>query len=71
MPVTYWLELVCRALVGRVAHVYPSMSGISDAELLTLLVMMTAALGVVAAATFRRCDFLARERGLIDRTTNY
>src|SRR5688572_13567271 len=71
MPVTYWLELVRRALVGRVAHAYPSMSGISDTALLTLLVMMTSALCVVAAMTFRRCDFVARERGLIDRTTNY
>jgi ABC-2 type transport system permease protein len=71
MPVTYWLELVRRALVGPAAHVYPSMSGISDAELLTLLVIMTLGLSVLATATFRRCDFLARERGLIDRTTNY
>ena len=71
MPVTYWLELVRRALVGRVAHAYPSMAGISDVELLTLLIVMTVMLGAVATATFRRCDFVARERGLIDRTTNY
>jgi ABC-2 type transport system permease protein len=71
MPVTYWLELMRRALVGRVAHAYPSLSGFGDGELLVLLVMMTCALSVVAAATFRRCDFIARERGLIDRTTNY
>ena len=41
------------------------------ALLLALLLAMTAALGVIAAATFRRCDRIARERGLIDRTTNY
>ena len=34
MPVTYWLELVRRALVGRVAHQYPSLAGIGDGELL-------------------------------------
>jgi len=71
MPVTYWLELVRRALVGRVAHPYPSLAGIGDGELLALLVVLTLALGVMAAATFRRCDYIARERGLIDRTTNY
>ena len=71
MPVTYWLELVRRALVGRVAHQYPSLAGIGDGELLVLVVAMTVALGAVAAATFRRCDHIARERGLIDRTTNY
>lgn len=71
MPVTYWLELVRRSLVGPAAYAYPSMSAISTAELLTLLVIMTLGLSVLATATFRRCDFLARERGLIDRTTNY
>ena len=71
MPVTYWLELMRRALVGRVAHQYPSMAGIGDGELLALLVAMTGALGAMAAAMFRRCDLIARERGLIDRTTNY
>ena len=71
LPVTYWLELVRRALVARVAHEHPSLVGISDPELLALVVMMTLALGLIAAAAFRRCDFIARERGLIDRTTNY
>ena len=71
MPVTYWLELVRRALVGRVAREYPSLAGIGDGELLVLVLAMTLALGVLATATFRRCDYLARERGLIDRTTNY
>lgn len=71
MPVTYWLELLRRALVGRVAQQYPSLAGFDDGALLTLLVVITAALGVIATATFRRCDHIARERGLIDRTTNY
>jgi ABC-2 type transport system permease protein len=71
MPVTYWLELVRRALVGRVAHEYPPLAGIGDGELLALLVLMTLALSGMAAAMFRHCDFIARERGLIDRTTNY
>jgi ABC-2 type transport system permease protein len=71
MPVTYWLELLRRALVGRVAQQYPSLAGFDDGGLLVLLVAITAALGVIAAATFRRCDHIARERGLIDRTTNY
>jgi len=71
MPVTYWLELLRRALVGRVAQQYPSLAGFDDGALLALLVVMTAALGVIATVTFRRCDHIARERGLIDRTTNY
>jgi ABC-2 type transport system permease protein len=71
MPVTYWLELVRRSLIGSAAGRFPTLAGIGDYELLGVLVVMTVALGAVAAATFRRCDHLARERGLIDRTSNY
>jgi ABC-2 type transport system permease protein len=71
MPVTYWLELVRRALVGRGAHGYSSLAGISDEGLLTITIALTLALAALAAITFRRCDYIARERGLIDRTTNY
>jgi ABC-2 type transport system permease protein len=71
MPITYWLELVRRALVGQVADAYPTLAGIGDIQLLVLVAILTLGFAVVATATFRRCDHLARERGLIDRTTNY
>ena len=71
VPVTYWLELVRRALIGGAAHEYHSLAGIGDGELLVLVIALTGALAVIALAMFRRCDYIARERGLIDRTTNY
>jgi ABC-2 type transport system permease protein len=71
MPVTYWLELVRRSLVGSVAHQYPTLAALSDAQLLVVVGLLTLGSAVIALATFRRCDRLARERGLIDRTTNY
>ncbi len=71
MPVTYWLELVRRALVGRVAHNYPSHGRHWRRRAAVVVVMMTVGSGAIAAATFRRCDYIARERGLIDRTSNY
>lgn len=71
MPVTYWLELIRRSLASRVAHQYPSMAGITDGGLLTALLALTLAVGAMSAIIFRRCDYIARERGLIDRTTNY
>lgn len=40
-------------------------------QLLGMLVAMTAVLGVTAVVVFGWCDHAARERGLIDRTTNY
>jgi ABC-2 type transport system permease protein len=71
MPVTYWLELVRRSLVGGVAHQYPTFAALSDAQLLTLVALLTLGSAAIALVTFRRCDRVARERGLIDRTTNY
>ncbi len=71
MPITYWLELVRRALVGRVADAYPTLAGIGDLQLLVVVAILTLVFAGVAGGTFRRCDHLARERGLIDRTTNY
>jgi ABC-2 type transport system permease protein len=71
MPVTYWLELVRRALVGSVANEFPTLTGVSDYQLVLMLVILTLALAAIAAGTFRRCNHIARERGLIDRTTNY
>jgi len=71
LPVTYWLELVRRSLVGGVAQAYPTFAYIGDRQLLVLLALFTLGFGVIATATFRRCDHMARERGLIDRTTNY
>ncbi len=71
LPVTYWLELSRRALVGEVAQAFPTLSRFSNAELLWILLAMTVVTGGIALLVFRLCDRLARERGLIDRTTNY
>ena len=71
MPLTYWLELLRRSLVGSVAHAFPTLSRLSDLQLVAILAVLTSAFGVAALVLFGRCDALARERGLIDRTTNY
>jgi ABC-2 type transport system permease protein len=71
MPVTYWLELLRRSLMAGVAAEFPTLSGIGDLQLLAILIALTFALGVTALVVFALCDWNARERGLIDRTTNY
>jgi ABC-2 type transport system permease protein len=71
MPVSYWLELIRRSLVGRAARDFPTFAGLGDRQLFAILVLLTFALALAASAMFRRCDHIARERGLIDRTTNY
>jgi ABC-2 type transport system permease protein len=71
MPTTYWLELLRRSLVGNIAQAFPTLSGFSNGELLGILLALSLAFSLVGVVTFRYCDHKARERGYIDRTTNY
>ncbi len=71
MPITYWLELVRRSLVGNVAQAFPTLAGFSNLQLLVVLLGLSAVFGILSIFTFRFCDTRARERGLIDRVTNY
>ncbi|HCC78636.1 MAG: hypothetical protein A2X25_09980 [Chloroflexi bacterium GWB2_49_20] len=71
MPITYWLELLRRSLVGNVAQAFPTLAGFSNLDLFGILVVLSVAFGILAIYAFRWCDYRARERGLIDRVTNY
>ncbi len=71
LPITYWLELLRRALVGSVAEAFPTFTMLSNGHLLLILFASSLVFGLAAILVFRRCDHLARERGLIDITTNY
>jgi len=71
IPITYWLELMRRSLIGNVAQAFPTLARFSNMQLLGLLAGLSFLFGVIAVFVFRYCDRLARERGLIDRTTNY
>ena len=71
MPITYWLELMRRSLIGEVAQAFPTLAMFTNAELLGILTGLTILFGIISVFTFRWCDYLARERGMIDRTTNY
>ena len=71
IPITYWLELMRRSLVGNVAQAFPTLARFSNLQLLGILVGLTIVFGVVSVYVFRLCDKRAREGGQIDRTTNY
>ena len=71
LPVTYWLELIRRSLVGSIAHAYPTFNNLNNLQLLGILVIATGALAVIAFISFRWCEGQARDGGLIDRVTNY
>lgn len=71
MPMTYWLELLRRALVPSVAQAFPTLAGFSNGQLLGILVGLTCGFGLLSVWIFRQCDHRVRVLGLVDRTTNY
>jgi ABC-2 type transport system permease protein len=71
MPVTYWLELLRRSLVGHIAEAFPTLQALSNLQLIGILFGLIIIFGVLSYFIFRYCEFVARERGLIDMVTNY
>jgi ABC-2 type transport system permease protein len=71
MPLTYWLELMRRSLIGKVAEAFPTLAGFSNIQLLGILFGLTIIFLLIAFFAFRFCDHRARELGYIDMTTNY
>lgn len=71
IPITYWLELMRRSLIGNVAQVFPTLARFSNLEFLGFLVGLSLLFGMISVFVFRACDRRVRERGLIDQTTNY
>ena len=71
VPITYWLELMRRSLIGNVAQAFPTLSHFSNLQLLGILVSLTIIFGIASTFVFRFCDYRAREQSLIDRVTNY
>jgi len=69
MPLTYWLELIRRALLAdAMGATFPIASTYA---IVGLLILTTILATLVCSGIFRLCDYLARERGQIDRTTGY
>ena len=71
MPLTYWLELMRRALIGEVAEAFPTLAEFSNMQLLGILAGLTFFFTVIAILSFNYCNERARELGYIDRVTNY
>ncbi len=71
MPITYWLELIRRALLTGTANGYSFLGGISDGQLLAILAGIGVAAAVVGLGVFRWCEHVARERGLFDMETHH
>ena len=71
-PISWWLELTRRSLLGReAAAAFPTFHAFSTLQVSLGLAGTALGWGLIAAITFRLCEQSARERGLIDRVTNY
>ena len=71
MPLSYWLELLRRSLLGELAGGFPTFARFSNSQLFGILLGLTAAFALIAAVGFRLCEQRARERGMIDKVSNY
>ncbi|MDX9849850.1 MAG: ABC transporter permease [Anaerolineaceae bacterium] len=71
LPITYWLELIRRSLVGNIASAFPTFSSMSNFDLILVLIVTSFIASMIAIFLFNKCDHTARERGLIDMSTNY
>jgi len=71
MPVTYWLELLRRSLVGHIAEAFPTLQSFSNLQLMGILLGLTVVFSIISIFLFRYCEHVAQEKGLLDRVTNY
>jgi ABC-2 type transport system permease protein len=71
LPLTYWLELLRRALLGPGADAFPTLAAYSNNQLFAILGGITVVSGILAIFAFRYFDRRARELGLIDAQSNF
>lgn len=71
IPVSYWLTLIRRAMIPEVANAYPMFAELSNLQLIAILGVSAVIFSIIAIFSFKRFDYLARERGNIDMVSNY
>jgi ABC-2 type transport system permease protein len=71
LPLTYWLELLRRALLGPGAAAFPTLAAWSNLELFGMLGAITLVFVLLAGFAYRFFDRVARERGMIDAQSNF
>lgn len=71
LPVTYWLEVARRALLGPEGTGFQTLSRFSNMELLGILTVFTVVLVGVSGWVYRWALRRAKDKGLLDMETNY
>ncbi|MBL8165645.1 MAG: ABC transporter permease [Anaerolineae bacterium] len=70
-PVTYWLELARRALLGPSHPTFPTLAAYSNEHLLLILAVISAVLVGFSGYIYNRALHLAKERGVFDMETSH
>lgn len=70
-PVTYWLEVARRALLGENAPRFPTFASFSDSDLLLILLVLTVLLITASVFFYLWALHRAKETGLFDMETSY
>jgi len=72
IPITYWLEIVRRAVLpGMNISAVSGLQAYSEGEIFLMLLVSSAAFLVISVGIFRYADRLARKKGKLDMTTTY
>ncbi|MGB3092725.1 MAG: ABC transporter permease [Candidatus Zixiibacteriota bacterium] len=69
LPLTYWLELVRRAVLGK--SVSSTLGGYSDLQLILIIAVTTLVLAFFSHWVYRSIEYIARKYGKIDQLTSY
>jgi len=69
LPLTYWLELVRRAVLGK--SISTALGGYSDLKLIVIMLATTLVLALFSNYIYRSIEHIARKHGKIDQITNY
>lgn len=69
LPLTYWLELVRRSVLGK--SLSPTLSGYTDFQLILIMAATTLVLALFSHWIYRSIEYIARKYGKIDQLTNY
>ncbi|HMN13881.1 MAG TPA: ABC transporter permease [Bellilinea sp.] len=71
LPITYWLELIRRAMLGSALPYFPTLGKFTIQQLMLILVLSTIFFGIVSLLLFKDAERRAKEKGMIDMVTNY
>ncbi len=69
LPLTYWLELVRRSVLGK--SLSTTLGGYSNFELILIMAVTTLILALFSHYVYRSIEHIARKHGRIDQLTNY